>query len=66
MEGVLILFQRLIIERDSLKETNEELKCSQLAGGSCMSGTTLLAETVPEDMIPSEIRYVKVIILVYN
>ncbi|PNF37389.1 Hook-like protein 3 [Cryptotermes secundus] len=48
--------ERLIIERDSLKETNEELKCSQFAGGSCMSGTTLLAETVSENMIPSEIR----------
>jgi hypothetical protein len=58
---VLNLFQRLIIERDSLKETNEELKCSQFAGGSCMSGTTLLAETVSENMIPPEIRYVKVI-----
>lgn len=61
LEGVLILFQRLIIERDSLKETNEELKCSQFAGGTCMSGTTLLAETVSENMISPEIRYVKVI-----
>jgi hypothetical protein len=62
IEGVLILFQRLIIERDSLKETNEELKCSQFAGGSCMSGTTLLAETTPsENMIPPEFRYVNVI-----
>ncbi|KDR07771.1 Hook-like protein 3 [Zootermopsis nevadensis] len=48
--------ERLIIERDSLRETNEELKCSQLAGGSCTSGTTLLAETVSENMIPPEIK----------
>jgi hypothetical protein len=61
LKGFFIFFQRLIIERDSLKETNEELKCSQFAGGSCMSGTTLLAETVPENMISPEIRYVKVI-----
>ncbi|XP_069694315.1 protein Hook homolog 3-like [Periplaneta americana] len=48
--------ERLIIERDSLKETNEELKCSQLAGGNCTSGTTLLAETVSENMISPEIK----------
>jgi hypothetical protein len=61
IKGVFILFQRLITERDSLKETNEELKCSQFAGGSFVSGTTLLAETVPGNMVPPEIRYQKVI-----
>jgi chromosome segregation ATPase len=48
--------ERLIIERDSLKETNDELKCSQFAGGSCMSGTALLAETTSENTVPPEIR----------
>jgi hypothetical protein len=61
MRRVAVLFQRLVIERDSLKETNEELKCSQLAGGSCASGTTLLAETVSENMIPPEIKYVNIL-----
>jgi hypothetical protein len=31
-----------------------------------MSGTTLLAETVPENMISPEIRYVKVIFYNFN
>jgi hypothetical protein len=57
------LFQRLIVERDALRETNEELKCSQLAGGECTSGKTLLAETVSENMIPPEIKYGKIIIM---
>lgn len=48
--------ERLMVERDSLRETNEELKCSQLAGGKCASGTTLLAETNSENMIPPEIK----------
>jgi hypothetical protein len=59
----LILFQRLIVERDSLRETNEELKCSQLAGGKCTSGKTLLAETVSENIISPEIKYVNIIII---
>ncbi|XP_066996837.1 protein Hook homolog 3 [Anabrus simplex] len=51
--------ERLIVERDSLKETNEEMKCSQLQlRGSCPAGApdTLLAETVSEKMIPPEIK----------
>ena len=33
----LFIIQRLRIERDSLKETNEELTCNQLQGESFMS-----------------------------
>jgi hypothetical protein len=51
------------VERDSLRETNEELKCSQLAGGKCACGKTLLAETDSENMIPPPIRYLKIIII---
>jgi len=40
--------ERLIVERDSLRETIEELKCSPLAGGKCDCGKTLLAETDTE------------------
>ena len=53
---MLLLIQRLIIERDSLKETNEELKCSQFAGGNHTSGTALPVETESENMISPEIR----------
>ncbi|PSN52024.1 Protein Hook 3 [Blattella germanica] len=48
--------ERLIVERDSLKETNEELKCYQFSGGNCSSGTALPAETVSENMISPEIK----------
>ncbi|XP_049781741.1 protein Hook homolog 3-like [Schistocerca cancellata] len=48
--------QRLIIERDSLKETNEELKCSQLQQRGNCTPDTLLVETVPENMIAPEIK----------
>jgi len=62
-----IFFQRLIVERDSLRETNEELKCSQLQGGKCASGKNLLAETDSENMIPPEIKYLNIIIIwTYN
>jgi len=58
-----ILFQRLIVERDSLKEANEELKCSQLAGGKYASGKALLLETDSGNMISPEIKYLKIIII---
>jgi hypothetical protein len=61
--GLFILFQRLIVERDSLRETNEELKCYQFSGGKGVSGTTLLAETNSENMISSEIKYLKIVIV---
>jgi hypothetical protein len=56
-----ILFQRLIVQRDSLKETNEELKC-QLEGGKCGSGKPFRSETDSENMIPPEIKYLKTVI----
>lgn len=48
--------ERLTVERDSLRETNEELKCSQLAVGKCASCKTLLSETDSENMNPPEIK----------
>lgn len=48
--------ERLVVERDSLKETNEELKCSQLAGGKYAIGKNLLAETESGNMISPEIK----------
>jgi len=48
--------ERLIVERDSLKEANEELKCSQLAGGKYASGKALLLETDSGNMISPEIK----------
>jgi hypothetical protein len=59
------LFQRLTVERDSLRETNEELRCSQLAGGKYASGQNLLAETESENMVSPEIKYLKIIITVF-
>jgi hypothetical protein len=58
-----LLFQRLIVERDALRETNEELKCSQFVGGKCASGKILPAETDSENMISPEIKYLKIIII---
>jgi len=62
-EVFLILFQQLIVDRDLLKEANEELKCLQLTEGKCASGKTLLSETDSANMITPEIRYLKIIII---
>jgi hypothetical protein len=43
-------------------ETNEELKCSLLAGGKRVSGKTFYAETDSENMITPEIKYLKIIL----
>ncbi|XP_063219219.1 protein Hook homolog isoform X2 [Bacillus rossius redtenbacheri] len=51
--------ERLIVERDMLRESNEELKCSQLQmRGSSVTNppNTLLAETVPENVISPDIK----------
>jgi hypothetical protein len=58
-----IFFFFFFVERDSLRETNVELKCSQLQGGKCASGKNLLADTDSENMVPPEIKYLNIIII---
>ncbi|GLG93634.1 Uncharacterized protein GBIM_00989 [Gryllus bimaculatus] len=53
--------ERLIVERDSLKETNEEMKCSQqqmqIRGvGPSGAPDGLMPESVTENMIPPEVK----------
>lgn len=51
--------ERLRVERDSLKEHNEEIRCTQLhLQGSVNTGTPdgLIAESVTENMIPPEVK----------
>jgi hypothetical protein len=49
-----------VVERDSLRETNEELKCSQLTEEKRASGKTFQAETDSENIISSDIKYLKI------
>lgn len=54
--------EHLVVERDCLKETNEELKCIANQASTISMGNTLLGisggsnETVIEEMLPPEIR----------
>nr|CAD7587699.1 unnamed protein product [Timema genevievae] len=61
LDSLQIEKERLTVERDMLKETNEELKCFQLQQRSKTSITqnasiALLDETGPENMIPPEVK----------
>nr|CAD7396008.1 unnamed protein product [Timema poppensis] len=61
LDSLQIEKERLTVERDMLKETNEELKCFQLQQRSKTNITqnasiALLDETGPENMIPPEVK----------
>ncbi|XP_076178284.1 hook microtubule tethering protein [Ptiloglossa arizonensis] len=60
MEAKLSTLQRerdrLIVERDALKETNEELKCAQLQAAENMAKPSTESTVASTEMIPLEIK----------
>jgi hypothetical protein len=52
-----------VVERDTLKENNEELKCSQLAQEKRASGKTFKSETDSDNINSTEIKYMKIVII---